>query len=148
MPGVTIVHAPHAALALGGQRAQFRGRAGRARSLAASRPARVGDHCVVVARRRFAGAVRASIQEPETAESAVPDTWTEDDLDKIQFAMDPDQAAISNKEGAGATMAAPIGSPSSTACGAASPRSPSPTPRWRTSPAFSAAASSSPSSSG
>ena len=107
MPGVTIVHAPHAALALGGQRAQFRGRAGRARSLAASRPARVGDHRVVVARRRFAGAVRASIQEPETAESAVPDTWTEDDLDKIQFAMDPDQAAISNKEGAGATMAAP-----------------------------------------
>jgi carotene epsilon-monooxygenase len=107
MPGVTIVHAPHAALALGGQRAQFRGRAGRARSLTASRPARVGDNRVVVARRRFAGAVRASIQEPETAEPAVPDTWTEDDLDKIQFAMDPDQAAISNKQGAGATMAAP-----------------------------------------
>ena len=107
MPGVTIVHAPHVALALGGQRAQLRRRAGRALSLAASRPARVGDNRVVLARRRFAGVVRASIQEPETAESTVPDTWTEDDLDNIQFAMDPDQAAISNKEGAGATMAAP-----------------------------------------
>ena len=54
--------------------------------------------------------VRASIQEPETdakRADALPDTWSEDDIDTIQFVADPDQAAIKNKAGAGATMAAP-----------------------------------------
>jgi|TARA_B110000977_G_scaffold62274_2_gene84700 hypothetical protein len=64
------------------------------------------------ARRQVARVVRASIQEPETAAAAatpetLPAVWNEDDIDSIQFASDPDQAAISNKAGAGATMAAP-----------------------------------------
>ena len=35
------------------------------------------------------------------------DTWTEDDLDNIVFAPPADETAIGNKDGAGATMAAP-----------------------------------------
>ena len=62
---------------------------------------------------RGASVARASIQEPETSATsaetpdALPELWSEDDLDSIQFAADPEQAAISNKAGAGATMAAP-----------------------------------------
>ena len=50
--------------------------------------------------------VKASIQEPEPVTT---DTWSEDDIDNIEFAVTKlsDDAAIANKEGAGATMAAP-----------------------------------------
>ena len=61
---------------------------------------------------RRVGVVLASFQEPETdatetAPASLPDLWSEDDLDSIQFAADPDVAAIGNKAGAGATMDAP-----------------------------------------
>ena len=121
----------------------------RARRVPARYSGRRRRRRVVLARRRFAGVVRASIQEPETAESTVvPDTWTEDDLDNIQFAMDPDQAAISNKEGAGATMAAPDWLTQLNRLWGGESEIPAADASWRTSPAFSAAASSSSFSSG
>ena len=79
--------------------------------LGARRPARLAKS-VPTARssRGVALRIKASIQEPETTDTTadnLPATWNEDDIDSIQFASDPDQAAISNKAGAGATMAAP-----------------------------------------
>jgi len=53
-----------------------------------------------------------SIQEPPETKTtdetgAAPDEWSEEDIDSIQFVDLAEEAAISNKEGAGATMAAP-----------------------------------------
>ena len=78
---------------------------------------RAARRCAVV-RRVFSGrprgipmnttpsfVVRAqSVQEAEAG--TTPSEWSEDDIDNIEFAA-PEAAAISNKDGAGATMAAP-----------------------------------------
>jgi carotene epsilon-monooxygenase len=101
MHGATLVSAP-ATVSVARLGARRVGRAPRL-ARAAARSSRSS---------RRVGVVRASIQEPETdatetAPASLPDLWSEDDLDSIQFAADPDQAAIGNKAGAGATMAAP-----------------------------------------
>lgn len=62
-------------------------------------------------RARVVSVKAQSIQEPPETDD-MPESWTEDDLDKIEFAAPAagaatDAAAISNKAGAGATMAAP-----------------------------------------
>ena len=53
--------------------------------------------------------LRASVETPETASSEAEEAWNEDDIDNIEFAATKlsDDAAIANKDGAGATMAAP-----------------------------------------
>ena len=53
--------------------------------------------------------LRASVETPETASSEAEEAWNEDDIDNIEFAATKlsDAAAIANKDGAGATMAAP-----------------------------------------
>ena len=109
---VAVVSSPLAVV--GGQRVQLAGRGRRALLRASAAPK---QQTVVIGnnnnnnvngnnsrRGRRCVSVRAqSIQEPETD---LPDTWSEDDIDNIEFAA-PEAAAISNKEGAGATMAAP-----------------------------------------
>lgn len=124
MHGAVVASAP---LAVGGQRAHFGGRvrrALRADAAANQRPAPIASitgnrrRGHVASRRHAAGSrsfvvVRASIQEPSTSSSSsssdVMDEWNEEDIDKIEFAAPTaaDSAAISNKDGAGATMAAP-----------------------------------------
>ena len=53
--------------------------------------------------------LRASVETTETASSEAEEAWNEDDIDNIEFAATKlsDDAAIANKDGAGATMAAP-----------------------------------------
>lgn len=129
MHGAVVAPSP---LACGGQRAQLGGRGRRTLRAAAAGVVRcpmVGantagnnhddDDRVAGLRRRRRDNRRArvvsvkaqSIQEPPETDD-MPETWTEDDLDKIEFAAPAagaatDAAAISNKAGAGATMAAP-----------------------------------------
>ena len=59
--------------------------------------------------RRVMTRLRASVETPETASSEAEEAWNEDDIDNIEFAATKlsDDAAIANKDGAGATMAAP-----------------------------------------
>jgi hypothetical protein len=110
MHGAAVASSP---LAVGGQRAHLSGGRGR-RALRAAAAVHlntnnngVNNNRVGCAHRRRIVVVRAqSIQEPETASAQEAlEAWSEDDIDKIEFAA-PDAAdatAIGNKDGAGAT---------------------------------------------
>ena len=66
--------------------------------------ATISDRARVTRMSRSSRIVRGAVEDPSTS---VTESWSEEDLDNIVFADVAEEAAISNKSGAGATMAAP-----------------------------------------
>ena len=104
MHGAVALSAPLAA-----SRARLGGRVTVSRARATKAAVRTADVRPSSSSRRVMTRLRASVETTETASSEAEEAWNEDDIDNIEFAATKlsDDAAIANKDGAGATMAAP-----------------------------------------
>ena len=104
MHGAVALSAPLAA-----SRARLCGRVTVSRARATKAAVRTADVRSSSSSRRVMTRLRASVETTETASSEAEEAWNEDDIDNIEFAATKlsDDAAIANKDGAGATMAAP-----------------------------------------
>ena len=104
MHGAVALSAPLAA-----SRARLGGRVTVSRARATKAAVRTADVRSSSSSRRVMTRLRASVETTETASSEAEEAWNEDDIDNIEFAATKlsDDAAIANKDGAGATMAAP-----------------------------------------
>ena len=104
MHGAVALSAPLVA-----SRARLGGRVSSSRARATKAAVRTADVRPSSSSRRVMTRLRASVETTETASSEAEEAWNEDDIDNIEFAATKlsDDAAIANKDGAGATMAAP-----------------------------------------
>ena len=104
MHGAVALSAPLVA-----SRARLGGRVTVSRAKATKAAVRTADVRSSSSSRRVMTRLRASVETTETASSEAEEAWNEDDIDNIEFAATKlsDDAAIANKDGAGATMAAP-----------------------------------------
>ena len=104
MHGAVALSAPLVA-----SRARLGGRVTVSRARATKAAVRTADVRSSSSSRRVMTRLRASVETTETASSEAEEAWNEDDIDNIEFAATKlsDDAAIANKDGAGATMAAP-----------------------------------------
>jgi carotene epsilon-monooxygenase len=104
MHGAVALSAPLVA-----SRARLGGRVTVSRARATKAAVRTADVRPSSSSRRVMTRLRASVETTETASSEAEEAWNEDDIDNIEFAATKlsDDAAIANKDGAGATMAAP-----------------------------------------
>ena len=104
MHGAVALSAPLVA-----SRARLGGRVTSSRARATKAVVRTADVRPSSSSRRVMTRLRASVETTETASSEAEEAWNEDDIDNIEFAATKlsDDAAIANKDGAGATMAAP-----------------------------------------
>ena len=104
MHGAVALSAPLVA-----SRARLGGRVSSSRARATKAAVRTADVRPSSSSRRVMTRLRASVETTETASSEAEEAWNEDDIDSIEFAATKlsDDAAIANKDGAGATMAAP-----------------------------------------
>ena len=104
MHGAVALSAPLVA-----SRARLGGRVTVSRAKATKAAVRTADVRSSSSSRRVMTRLRASVETTETASSEAEEAWNEDDIDNIEFTATKlsDDAAIANKDGAGATMAAP-----------------------------------------